>query len=261
MTSFGVNTDPPELASHRELYGGHLGDTRFFSGPGKPFGWNLWPLKLVGDNEYPMISAITWNEQNFKTLVDTATRPFSFTYRHEFEAAITAKSESIANLERIYERMHDIRNDSRNGFFCTIMPILNRYQRVYKKFDWGRLSGVLQWADTLGVDCYQYPQDALLHNMYTAPGALFGESVDLAASLGIPLRVPEFGMTLASDGDVTRMGEQMIEYIGYLTDNGVVSASYFCNPNDNYHLEVAPDRMDVLRIWKSAVRATNPTPV
>lgn len=256
MTIFGVNTEPASLAGHRTLYGGPLGPTRFFFGPGARFGWTRSPLSKLGPGEYPVVSFKTYNDGDMRALVADAPCDFAVCYDHEFEKGVTAGSQTIANLAATYIKMRNIVDYSPGPRRVTILPILNWYQRTQRGFDWSRLGPVLTHADAIGVDSYALALDALNHNTYTTPGDLFGPGADLAASYDLQLAVPEFGMTLASDGDGDRFAAQMLSYIGWAAAADVAWASYWCNANDNYHLETPPGRETALQVWTTAVRAT-----
>lgn len=258
MTVFGVNTEPVSIPGHRTLYGGPLGPVRIFFGPGARFGWARAPLNKVGPGEYPVISFKTYNDGDMRALVADAPMPFAVCYDHEFEKGITAGSQTIANLAATYVKMRNIVDYSPGPYPVRIVPILNWYQRTQRGFDWSRLGPVFAHADVVGVDSYALAFDALNHDAYTAPADLFGPGADLAHAFDLPFAVPEFGMTIASDGDGDRFAAQMVDYISYAASVGAQWVSYWCNANDNYHLETPPGREAALQVWKTAVRATAP---
>ena len=258
MTRFGVDTEPAALAGHRVLYGGPLGDTRFFFGPGKPPSWNAWPLTLRGPGERPVVSFKTWYPAAFTAMVDNAPCDWVACYDHEPESEIVSGAQTVTRLQQVYAAMRHAVDTTANAYQCKVAPILNWYQATQRGFDWDRLAPLFGLADVVGVDTYALRLDALSRNTYTAPDALFGPMLDLCDAYEVPVAIPEFGMTLASDLNAVRMAEQMVTYAGYLTASGapVEWVSYFCNQNDGYHLEDPPGREDAVRVWKSFMAAS-----
>lgn len=258
MTVFGVAPPGGEHDEHRARYGGTLGYPRFFFGPGKRFGWGVWPLTNRQAGDVPVVSVKTWNEEDFVSMLVSPQAPdeWWFCYAHEPEDEIVAGAITPSIIAATYARARELINASpRKG--CKLLLILNWYQLSQRAFPVRSLDPVLELVDAVGVDSYALAADAS-RRIYTPPGDLFGPALEIAERWAIPWCVPEFAVKMASDWSKPRHALMVGRYAHWLARHDALWASYWCNPAGAYteHICTSPMYSDAFDVWKSLVRGT-----
>lgn len=257
MTIFGVSPPGGEHDEHRTRYSGTLGYPRFFYGPGKRYGWNLWPLTNRQAGDIPVVSVKTWNEADFVAML--ATGPLErdggwwFCFAHEPEDEIMADALTVEQMRVVYTRARELIDaSSRKG--CQLLLVLNWYQLSQRGFDARRFDPLMELVDAVGVDSYALAEDAL-RRVYTAPGDLFGPAVAISDRWGLPWCVPEFAVRMASDWDRRRHARMLGRYATWARAHGALWVSYWCNPAGGYTEHICTDPMysDAFATWRTLV--------
>lgn len=251
MTVYGVSTDPNEIVTHRQTYG-TMNYCRYFYGT-KALSWATGPLNKYGDypQEIPVISFDMFDQEDFELFADGAD---SFTnngcyviYRHEPEKDLRSGALVMPDLVETYSAMREI---VAAYPAVKLASAANLYQ-LHHGFDWHILQPLMALCDVVGVDCYSGDEYAV-KNHYATSAEMFDLALDMAAWAGRPLAVPEIGVRLATDKDDNRRADVVRGYVEYMSTENVQWASYFCNPNNNYHLT----EPQTLRVWQTAVAVT-----
>lgn len=261
MTVFGASAPPSLHTVHHAHLMGPMGYVRFYFGPGARFGWNQGPLTARRAGDLPCVSVKTWNEQDFRTLLDTVPADvplFYFTIAHEPEDEISKGTLTASKLQEWYRRARYIRSGHPDGGRCRLLFIFNRYQLVQRAFDWHRLGGALVECDVVGVDSY-VPWTDLARGAYTPAEALFAPAVAIATETRLPWTAPEFGSRIATGSDGEALAEALCSYLAEARARGALWVSWWCSqkaPTEpNFHLEQPGMELPLLT-WRAAVRAT-----
>lgn len=254
MTVYGYTCDPATASEHQGLFTG-AGYRRFFFGPHARVAWGRGPLATIAPDDYPVISVKNYVPDDFRVLCRDAAAPLVFAISHEPEDEITRGTLTVERIRTQYASAQKIARDS--DAQVRLAVILNWRQGVIRGFNWESLAPVYGLADVIGMDCYPDAAQAA-KDVYTSPDELFGPLVELADAHGLAHAVPEFGMTMAADGDGDRFARQLATYLAAASLSGTEWLSYWCHTaaERDYHLEADPAKEAGLHVLQGAIAAT-----
>lgn len=254
MTVYGYTCDPATAPEHQGLFTS-AGYRRFFFGPHARVAWGHGPLATIANDDYPVISVKNYVPDDLRVLCRDAAAPFVFAISHEPEDEITRGTLTVERIRTQYASAQKIARDS--DAQVRLAVILNWRQGALRGFDWNRLAPLYELADLIGMDCYADAAQAA-DDLYTDPDALFGPLVELADAHGLAHAVPEFGMTMAADGDGDRFARMLASYLAAASLSGAEWLSYWCHTatERDYHLEADPAKGAGLNVLRGAIAAT-----